>query len=222
MRTIYITDRQIDMIKRSLNEGAFNKVVENKVPSAQDQVKGKVNAGIMDGVTGCGMMEDEMLCETPTIEGATKDADSFKDAFKPIADFMKSEGLNVYPFPSIELKWDEQDGLFIKTGYYLPSEKKIVLFCKDRHPKDILRSYAHEMIHHMQNLNGDDLNFTSEDDVKDNDKLEKLESEAYLKGNIYFRKWTEYERSNKNSLLNENILIQKRLKQINKIIYELF
>ena len=148
----------------------------------------------------------ENIPETPTIEGITKEAESFKDAFKPIADFMKNEGLNVYPFPDIELKWDEQDGLFIKTGYYLPSEKKVVLFCKDRHPKDILRSYAHEMIHHMQNLNGDDLNFTSEDDVKDNDKLEKLESEAYLKGNIYFRKWTEYERSNKNSILNENIL----------------
>ena len=146
------------------------------------------------------------MSESPKIEGITKEAESFKDAFKPIADFMKSEGLNVYPFPDIELKWDEQDGLFIKTGYYLPSEKKVVLFCKDRHPKDILRSYAHEMIHHMQNLNGDDLNFTSEDDVKDNDKLEKLESEAYLKGNIYFRKWTEYDRNNKNSLLNENIL----------------
>ena len=59
MRTIYITDGQIDMIERSLNEGAFNKVVENKVPSAQDQVNSKVNAGIMDGVTGCGMMEEE-------------------------------------------------------------------------------------------------------------------------------------------------------------------
>ena len=148
----------------------------------------------------------ENMPKTPTIEGITKEAEAFKDAFKLIADFMKNEGLNVYPFPDIELKWDEQDGLFIKTGYYLPSEKKVVLFCKDRHPKDILRSYAHEMIHHMQNLNGDDLNFTSADDVKDNDKLEKLESEAYLKGNIYFRKWTEYERSNKNSILNENIL----------------
>ena len=116
MRTIYITDGQINMIGRSLNEGAFNKVVEDKTPSVQDQVKGKVNAGIMDGVTGCGMMEEETLCETPRIEGVTKDADSFKDAFKPIADFMKNEGLNVYPFPDIELKWDEQDGLFIKTG----------------------------------------------------------------------------------------------------------
>ena len=482
MRTIYITDGQIDMIERSLNEGAFNKVVENKVPSAQDQVKGKVNAGIMDGVTGCGMMEEEMLCEnqndklandyvknnigiedfqeirdyifqichaipnvrfnkryyllgvirliyeeklrgrhlselnnilynirerndildrnldglsfmdlweeyyntedsvnnvdsvekirkTPTgyiikhiesyeessnsgpedwcityeeeyyytvvnagdciyivenpemmksidtkskefdyacrmmgdptlydlgeygsgeppydtyglsrfvvlvnpnglyvysrwnipdeldgqflnreeleevvgmpfneafpyikpdevddeikqdyclresvenkdndfkIEGVTEET-TFSNAFKPIANFMKNEGLNVYPFPDIELNWDEQDGLFIKTGYYLPGEKKVVLFCKDRHPKDILRSYAHEMIHHMQNLNGDDLNFSSEDDVKDNDKLEKLESEAYLKGNIYFRKWTEYERSKgKKKQLNES------------------
>lgn len=148
----------------------------------------------------------EDMSETLAIEGITKEAESFKNALKPIAEFMKNDGLNVYPFPDVELNWDEQDGLFIKTGYYLPSEKKVVLFCKDRHPKDILRSYAHEMIHHMQNLNGEDMSFNSNDDVKDNNKLEKLESEAYLKGNIYFRKWTEYERSNKNSTLNENVL----------------
>ena len=141
------------------------------------------------------------------IEGVTEET-TFSNAFKPIANFMKNEGLNVYPFPDIELNWDDQDGLFIKTGYYLPGEKKVVLFCKDRHPKDILRSYAHEMIHHMQNLNGDDLNFTSEDDVKDNDKLEKLESEAYLKGNIYFRKWTEHITKDKKGNLNESILIE--------------
>jgi hypothetical protein len=139
------------------------------------------------------------------IEGVTEET-TFSNAFKPIANFMKNEGLNVYPFPDIELNWDEQDGLFIKTGYYLPGEKKVVLFCKDRHPKDILRSYAHEMIHHMQNLNGDDLNFSSEDDVKDNDKLEKLESEAYLKGNIYFRKWTEHVSKNSDDTLNESVL----------------
>ena len=139
------------------------------------------------------------------IDGVTEET-TFSNAFKPIANFMKNEGLNVYPFPDIELNWDEQDGLFIKTGYYLPGEKKVVLFCKDRHPKDILRSYAHEMIHHMQNLNGDDLNFSSEDDVKDNDKLEKLESEAYLKGNIYFRKWTEHVSKNSDEILNESVL----------------
>lgn len=128
----------------------------------------------------------------------------FKKYFKPIADFMRSEGLNVYPYPKVKLNWDEQDGLFIKTGYYEPESKTIVIFCADRHPKDILRTYAHEMIHHSQNLDGKDLNFSSVDDVKDNERLEKIEGEAYLKGNLYFRKWTEYEQAQKKSL-NENI-----------------
>jgi predicted transcriptional regulator len=135
-----------------------------------------------------------------------------------IAKFMKDDGLNIYPYPEVELDWSEQNGLFITTGYYLPSEKKVVLFCKDRHPKDILRSYAHEMIHHMQNLEGKNLNFSNKDDVKDNEELEKLESEAYLKGNIYFRKWTEYEKnSHRNKLsLNERILSKEELWEITK------
>ena len=139
-----------------------------------------------------------------------------------IAKFMKEDGLNIYPYPEVELDWSEQNGLFITTGYYMPSEKKVVLFCKDRHPKDILRSYAHEMIHHMQNLEGKNLNFSNKDDVKDNEELEKLESEAYLKGNIYFRKWTEYEKnSHRNKLsLNERFLSKEELQEIAKQIDE--
>lgn len=117
--------------------------------------------------------------------------DDLQSSIESIADFMRSEGLNVYPYPEVEFNNDEQDGLFITTGHYLPDEKKIVLFCKDRHPKDILRSYAHEMIHHMQNLDGKEVGFSKKDDVTNNKSLEKIESEAYLKGNIYFRKWTE-------------------------------
>lgn len=136
-----------------------------------------------------------------------------------IAKFMKDDGLNIYPYPEVELDWSEQNGLFITTGYYLPSEKKIVLFCKDRHPKDILRSYAHEMIHHMQNLEGKNLNFSNKDDVKDNKELENLESEAYLKGNIYFRKWTEYEKS-KNGVLNESIISVSLLRELTRDLDE--
>jgi hypothetical protein len=115
-----------------------------------------------------------------------------KDSIDSISQFMKDEGLNVYPYPEVELNNDEQkDGVFISTGHYEPEYKKIVLYCKDRHIKDILRSYAHEMIHHMQNLDGKKLSFFKEDNVNNNKELEKLESEAYLKGNIYFRRWTE-------------------------------
>lgn len=134
------------------------------------------------------------------------DMNIYDEAMKSIADFMEKEGLKVHPLPSIELNWDEQDGLFIRTGYYAPGEKKVVLFCNGRHVKDILRSYAHEMIHHAQNLEGKNLSFTSNDDVKDNKELEKLEAEAYLKGNILFRKWTEYvQHENKKDMLNENV-----------------
>ena len=127
----------------------------------------------------------------------------FKKYFKPIAEFMKNDGLNVYPYPNVKLNWEPQGGLFIKTGYYEPESKTIVIFCDDRHPKDILRTFCHEMIHHSQNLDGVDLNFTSNDDVKDNERLEEIESEAYLKGNVYFRKWTEYQHKN-NDLLQES------------------
>ena len=145
--------------------------------------------------------------------------DDIKPYIEHIANFMKEDGLNVYPFPEVEFNWEDQDGLFITTGYYLPSDKKVVLFCKDRHPKDILRSYAHEMIHHMQNLDGKNLNFSSADNVKDNNELEELESEAYLKGNIYFRKWTEYEK-NKDGLLNESIISVSQLRKLTKDLDE--
>lgn len=192
---------------------------EGKALTAQDQVNKKVNAGIMDAVTGGGMMEGaepESNKYTIGSEGGNNDyfhvVNEMKDDeldirknIDSIANFMKEEGLKVYPFPEVELNNDDQDGLFITTGYYLPEEKKVVLFCKDRHPKDILRSYAHEMIHHKQNLEGKNLNFSSADDVKDNKELEKLEAEAYLEGNIFFRKWTEYERSKKDKKqLNES------------------
>lgn len=146
--------------------------------------------------------------EPTRINESTDKGFDFEKSLRSIAEFMKDEGLNVKPFPKVKLDWGEQDGLFIQTGYYVPDDKLVVLFCKDRHPKDILRSFAHEMIHHSQNLDGKNLSFTAEDNVKDNNKLEEVESEAYLKGNIIFRKWTEAERGkNGKGTLNESAIV---------------
>jgi predicted metalloprotease len=46
------------------------------------------------------------------------------------------------------------EDFFGKTAYYEPNTQTIVLYTHGRHPKDIARSYAHEMIHHIQNLEG--------------------------------------------------------------------
>ena len=114
---------------------------------------------------------------------------------KSISKFLQDNGINVKPFPRVKLHKEEQEGLYIKTGFYDPDERKVHLFIKDRHPKDVLRSFTHEMIHHSQNLRGELVGYKGETLQGDN-ILQKLESEAYLKGNIYFRKWTEELRPN--------------------------
>jgi hypothetical protein len=66
----------------------------------------------------------------------------------------------------------------------------IVLYTEGRHPKDITRSFAHEMIHHIQHLEGrlHDINTTN---TNDDDHLNDIEREAYTKGNMVFRNWTD-------------------------------
>lgn len=130
--------------------------------------------------------------ESVSINESHEWCDDFNYApyFKSICDFFVKKGLNIEPYPHVKLHRKEQEGLYIKTGYYDPETKEVHLFVADRHPKDVLRSFAHELIHHSQNLAGTLGGYKGQ--TLDGDGiLQKLESEAYLKGNIYFRKWTE-------------------------------
>jgi cytidyltransferase-like protein len=43
-------------------------------------------------------------------------------------------------------------------GGYIPSEEKIMVVVHNRNMADILRTLAHELVHHMQNINGNELN----------------------------------------------------------------
>ena len=76
-----------------------------------------------------------------------------------------------------------------KTAYYDPTNLQVVLYTDNRHPKDIMRSLSHELVHHAQNCRGD---FTSTDATydgyaQDDPHLRKMEREAYTKGNLIFR-----------------------------------
>tara|TARA_R110002020_G_scaffold141097_1_gene312746 strand:+ start:1963 stop:3162 length:1200 start_codon:yes stop_codon:yes gene_type:complete len=87
-----------------------------------------------------------------------------------------------------------------KTAYYDPTNLEVVLYTDNRHPKDIMRSLSHELVHHAQNCRGD-VNSGCEKEgwnqacVKDTDvgyaqrdpHLRKMEREAYTKGNLIFR-----------------------------------
>ena len=41
-----------------------------------------------------------------------------------------------------------------KTAYYAPDSMEIHLYTTGRHPKDVLRSFSHELVHHTQNCQG--------------------------------------------------------------------
>ena len=113
---------------------------------------------------------------------------------------MIDKGMNIEPLPTMEfIDGDSENAkdLFGKTAYYDPDRKHIVLYTEGRHPKDIVRSYAHEMIHHIQNLEGRLGNITTTNTTED-DHLTKLEQEANLKGTMTFRGWTDSIKEKKN------------------------
>jgi hypothetical protein len=110
-----------------------------------------------------------------------------------LTNHMRDKGYKIDPLPSIEfVNGDTENArdFFGKTAYYDPNEQKIVLYTEGRHPKDIVRSFAHEMIHHVQNLEDRLGNITTTDTTEDSN-LEDIEKEAYLNGNISFRNWTD-------------------------------
>ena len=80
-----------------------------------------------------------------------------------------------------------------KTAYYDPSNYHIVLYVSDRHPKDILRSVAHELVHHAQNCRGefDGEMETGEGYAQTDAHLSKMEDEAYLVGNRLLRDYED-------------------------------
>jgi hypothetical protein len=117
---------------------------------------------------------------------------NFKPIMASLTKSMEADGLNLKPYPTVRFIHDEEanaDNFFGMTAYYDPNNKEVVLYTLGRHPKDIMRSYAHELIHVHQD-NEDRLHDIKTDDVNADKHLENLEREAYETGNIMFRSWT--------------------------------
>ena len=116
-----------------------------------------------------------------------------KESFVSLSKYMIDNGMKIQPLPKIKVIKDDEENasnLLGKTAYYNPAEKSITLYTMDRHPKDILRSFAHEMIHHEQNLDGRLNNITTTNTNESGD-LPEIEREAYEKGNMMFRNWED-------------------------------
>jgi hypothetical protein len=95
------------------------------------------------------------------------------------------------------------------TANYNPQNKTITVYSFERHPKDMLRSFAHEVIHHVQNCEGRLTGGTTyEGYALDDPMMLEIEREAYEQGNMCFREFEDqYKRQNPinetNKVLNE-------------------
>jgi hypothetical protein len=118
---------------------------------------------------------------------------SYPPMIKSLTEYMLDKGMNIRPLPKVKfVDNDAQNAqnFFGKTAYYDPNKRVVVLYTMGRHPKDVMRSFAHEMIHHMQNCDGRLGNITTQNTNEEGD-LPEIEREAYEKGNMTFRNWTD-------------------------------
>ena len=136
---------------------------------------------------------------------------------KSLTKFMLDKGMKLRPLPTVKFINDDRENakdFFGKTAYYDPNNHKVVLYTLNRHPKDVMRSFAHEMIHHMQNYEGKLQSIHTQNTNEEGD-LPEIEREAYEKGNMTFRSWTD--------TLTEGILKEGRYDTIsNQISRDIF
>ncbi len=91
-----------------------------------------------------------------------------------------------------------------KTAYYDPNNMSITLYVNGRHPKDVMRSLSHELVHHTQNCNGqfDHVGEMGEGYAQNDEHLREMERQAYEQGNLVFRDWED---SIKGTIYNESL-----------------
>ena len=108
--------------------------------------------------------------------------------------------------PRIFLRDDPQNAQnpLGKTAYYDPEQMSVTLYINGRHPKDIMRSLSHELVHHTQNCNGqfDHVGEMGEGYAQNDEHLREMERQAYEQGNLVFRDWED---SIKGTIYNESL-----------------
>jgi hypothetical protein len=122
-----------------------------------------------------------------------KENNDYKKYIPELTKYMVNQGMNIKPLPVVKFINNDKanaENVFGKTAFYSPEEKSITLFTMNRHPKDVLRSFSHEMIHHEQNLDNRLNNIGTTNTNEDGD-LPEIEREAYKKGNMMFRNWED-------------------------------
>ena len=150
--------------------------------------------------------------------------DKFKEATKSLMSYCR-ENMGYDSDPDVHYVTDKgnANSMLGTTAHYQPESQTVTIYISNRHPKDALRSLAHELVHHAQNSRVDLQNVRTEEGYAQSDPhMRKMEEEAYLTGNMMFRDWEDTCKKNKTLNLNlpSTIGENKMSDQLNKIVAE--
>ena len=146
------------------------------------------------------------------IEEENFDNFDYPKHLKLYTQYMLDQGMDIRPLPKVKFINNDVENAkeFLgKTAYYDPTNRLIVLYTLNRHPKDVMRSFSHEMIHHLQN-NQNRLGRVVTTNTTQDDHVDNLEKEANLLGTMTFRHWTD--------TLTEGVLKEGRYDRISNEI----
>jgi len=102
-------------------------------------------------------------------------------------------------------------GVLSKTAQYDPSTQEITIYVDGRHMKDILRSFAHELVHHHQNEQG---RLSGANVTQGEQDFDDIEGEAYHTGNLkLFRKWEDGIKQKNPTIYNERRIYKMSTKK---------
>jgi len=107
-----------------------------------------------------------------------------------------------------------------KTAYYDPGKMSITIYVDKRHLKDILRSMAHELVHHTQNCRGefDDGIQTGPGYAQEDDHMRKMEAEAYLEGSGFLlRDWEDTLKKENFTMSEEQTMEENELEETTQV-----
>ncbi len=132
--------------------------------------------------------------------------DQTEELFHNLGKFAQKQfGFKKPPTLNLLSDQENQSKPLGKTAYYDPQNMSISIYVDGRHPKDILRSFAHELVHHTQNENGQ-LNvsgYSGQGYAQKNKNLRAMERDAYERGNMCFRDWEDQLKQSKPTIYNE-------------------
>ena len=124
-----------------------------------------------------------MACKI--INNSGLEISGFEDMIQSLVDFSQNRFGFKEP-PSIFLNSDSDNAAnpLGKTAYYDPQQVEIHVYTDGRHPKDIMRSISHELIHHKQNGEGNlqGNHYSGEGYAQKDPHMRKMEKEAVVKG----------------------------------------